>query len=172
MISSRSLDRLHRRRAGGPTPARYEPWLAVVTCMDPRVLPDRALRVAPWETYVLRNAGGRVTDDVLRSLVIAWSERGVDEFAVIHHVDCALLHTTDEHIRAGVEEQLDVDASAIAFCTFDDLDGSVVADVSALRASPLIPDDIPISGFVFVESTVRLRTVVPDRRSLLEGALR
>jgi carbonic anhydrase len=143
----------------------HRPWIAVVTCMDPRVQAARALRIDPADAYVLRNAGGRVTDDVIRSLVFAWSARDVDEFVVMHHCDCGLLHSTDDELRRGVEEQLvDADASQLGFATFDDLDASVVADVEAIRSSPLIPDDIPITGYVFDERTCRVRAIVTDRR--------
>lgn len=167
MIASRSLHRLYRPRDERTAAARQRPWLAVVTCMDPRVQPERALRVEPADVYVLRNAGGRVTDDMLRSLVFAWSAREVDEFVVMHHADCGLLHSTDDELRRGVEQQLDVDASAVQFATFDDLDGSVVADVESLRRSPFIPDDIPITGLVLDEALLRVRTVVGDQGSRL-----
>jgi len=168
VISARSLERWCAPRLE-QAPGASRPWIAVVTCMDPRVQPARALRVDVADAYVLRNGGGRVTEDVIRSLVFAWSARAVDEFVVVHHFDCGLLHSTDEELRHGVEEQLDVDASSIRFATFDDLDGSVVADVAALRRSPLIPDDIPITGLVLDERTLGVRTVVPDRRSLVVG---
>jgi carbonic anhydrase len=167
VIASRSLDRLYRPNDGRAAGGRRSPWLAVVTCMDPRVQPERALRVDPTDVYVLRNAGGRVTDDVVRSLVFAWSAREVDEFVVMHHADCGLLHSTDDELRRGVEEQLDVDASALEFAAFDDLDRSVVADVEVLRQSPLIPDDIPITGLVLDEVRLRVRTVVADQGSRL-----
>jgi carbonic anhydrase len=118
-------------------------------------------------TYVLRNAGGRVTDDVLRSLVFAWSARDIDEFVVMHHTDCGLLRSTEEELRRGVEGVLDVDASGMHFATFDDLDGSVISDVQALRDAPMIPSEISISGIVLDETTTRLRTIVEDPRSRL-----
>ena len=96
MIDARSLERLYRGPGVRTDDAAQRPWLSIVTCMDPRVRPERALRVDPADAYVLRNAGGRVTDDVLRSLVFAWSARDVDEFTVIHHADCGLLYRTDE----------------------------------------------------------------------------
>jgi carbonic anhydrase len=137
--------------------------------MDPRVQPERALQVDPALVYVLRNAGGRVTDDVLRSLVFAWSARDVDEFVVMHHADCGLLHRTDDQLRRGVEEQLEVDASKMQFATFDDVDASVVADVQVLRTDPMIPGDIPISGVILDEATSRVRTVVADQGSRLNA---
>lgn len=169
MIRSRSLEQLYAPLDPAARRAARHPWLVVVTCMDPRVRPEPALQVAQSETYVLRNAGGRVTDDVLRSLVFAWSARDVEEIAVVHHADCGLLHGDEAALRHGVEEQLAVDASELVFAAFDDVDASVEADVEVIRTSPFVPDDLPVTGFVFDELTRRVRAVVTDRRSELRA---
>ena len=122
--------------------------VAVVTCMDARLLPSRFLGLEEGDAHVIRNAGGRAKD-ALRSLVISQRLLGTNEVAVIHHTDCGMLTFSNDDLYAKVEQDLGADASDIDFLPFPDLEQSVRDDVKLLSDSPLIPDDIPIRGFVY-----------------------
>jgi carbonic anhydrase len=137
-------------------PARH---VAVLTCMDARLDPARFLGLEEGDAHVIRNAGGRADTDAIRSLVISYKLLGTREFLVIHHVDCGMLTFTNDQLRDQLRRDLNADASNIDFLPFADLDESVRQDVQTLRASPLIPNDIPITGFVYDVRTGRLREV-------------
>jgi carbonic anhydrase len=137
--------------------------VAVVTCMDARILPSRVLGIDIGEAHVIRNAGGRA-QEALRSLVISQQLLGTREVAVIHHTDCGMLTFTNPQLRAKVKETLGADAGGIDFLPFSDVEQSVREDVDFLRASPLIPRDIPIRGFVYDVKTGTLTEVASAPR--------
>ena len=145
--------------AKGDLPAPPARRLAVLTCMDARLDPAKALGLAEGDAHVIRNAGGRASDDALRSLVISQQLLGTREVLVIHHTDCGMLTFTNEQLRAKLARDLNADASGIDFLPFSDLEESVRQDVATIRSSPLIPDDIPVRGFVYDVRTGRLREV-------------
>ena len=126
-------------------PARQ---FAVITCMDARIDPARALGLEEGDVHVIRNAGGRV-QDALRSIVVSQRLLGTDEVLVIHHTDCGMLSFKNEDLYAKVKEDLGADASDIDFLPFPDLEQSVRDDVELLKDSPLVPDDVSIRGFVY-----------------------
>ena len=132
--------------------------VAIVTCMDARIDPAKALGLDEGDAHVIRNAGGRA-QDALRSLVISQRLLGTREVVVLHHTDCGMLTFTDDELRDKVRHELGADASHIAFLPFKDLDESVRLDVAYLRASPLIPADVPIRGFVYDVRTGTVREV-------------
>ena len=136
-------------------PARH---VAVVTCMDARILPSQILGLAEGDAHVIRNAGGRARD-ALRSLVISQRLLGTTEVAVIHHTDCGMVTFTNDTLKAKVKQDLGADTGDLDFLPFSDLDRSVRDDLAFLRASPLIPQSIPIRGFVYDVKTGRLREV-------------
>ena len=137
-------------------PARQ---VAVLVCMDARIDPAKALGLAEGDAHVIRNAGGRASDDALRSLAISHELLGTREVVVVHHTDCGMLTFTNDQIRQRLRDRLGADASAIDFLPFGDLDQSVRDDVAAIRSSPLIPDDVAVSGFVYDVRSGRLRRV-------------
>jgi carbonic anhydrase len=146
MISAESLSRLYRPGAApAPTP---DAWLAIVACMDHRLTPETRLGLRRGDAYVIRNAGGRVTDDVVRSLIVATHVLGVNECVVIHHTDCRMMHLSEARVRSDVEQRLHLDASELELLAFTDLDDCVHADVTALRMSPWLAADLPVAGFV------------------------
>jgi len=135
--------------------------VAIVTCMDARIDPAKALGLEEGDAHVIRNAGGRAHEE-LRSLVISEQLLGTREVVVIHHTDCGMLTFTDDELRGKVQKALGADATHIAFLPFHDLDESVRADVAYLRSSPLIPKEIPVRGFVYDVRTGAVREVPVD----------
>jgi carbonic anhydrase len=138
-------------------PARQ---VAVLTCMDARLHPERFLGLDIGDAHVIRNAGGRASDDAVRSLIISSKLLGTREFVVIHHSDCGMLTFTTQELQKRLTEETGADASGIEFLTFADLEESVLEDVRRIRESPFIPDDIPVSGCVYDVRTGRLKEVV------------
>src|SRR5918912_3341994 len=124
-------------------PARQ---VAVLTCMDARLHPEKFLGLEVGDAHVIRNAGGRASQDAIRSLAISERLLGTTEIVVIHHTDCGMLTFQNAELAAKIQADLGVNASDWDFLPFSDLEASVRDDVAALRNSPLIPRDIPISG--------------------------
>lgn len=122
---------------------------AILVCMDARIDPAKALGLGEGDAHVIRNAGGRATDDALRSLVISSQLLGTREFVVIHHTDCGMLTFTNQELHAQLRRDLGADATAIDFLPFSDVEESVRQDVAIIRSSPLIPQDISVRGFVY-----------------------
>jgi carbonic anhydrase len=137
-------------------PARQ---VAVLVCMDARIDPAKVLGLAEGDAHVIRNAGGRASDDALRSLAISHELLGTREVVVVHHTDCGMLTFTNDQIRQRLRDRLGADASGIDFLPFGDLDQSVRDDVATIRSSPLIPDDVAVGGFVYDVRSGRLRRV-------------
>ncbi|MEA2528696.1 MAG: carbonic anhydrase [Thermomicrobiales bacterium] len=140
-----------------PMPPRRR--AAVLVCMDARIDPAKALGLEEGDAHVIRNAGGRASDDAIRSLVISYKLLGTREFAVIHHTDCGMLTFTNEQLREQLKRDLGADASAIDFLPFSDLDEGVRRDVATIRSSPLVPEDIPVRGFVYDVRSGQLREI-------------
>lgn len=132
----------------GSLPARPHLGLAVLTCMDARLDPARALGLSEGDAHVIRNAGGRASDDAIRSLTVSHLVAGVSQFAVIHHTDCAMMMHADETLRSALAAR-GVDASGVEFLTFDSLSASVREDVDRLRSSPFFADTIVVRGYVY-----------------------
>jgi carbonic anhydrase len=125
----------------------------VLTCMDARLHPARFLGLEEGDAHVIRNAGGRASDDAIRSLVISEQLLGTNTIVVIHHTDCGMLTFSNNDLRTKIKQELHANADNIDFLPFGNLEQSVRDDVATLKASPLIPDNIEISGFIYdVES--------------------
>lgn len=134
-------------------PGRAKKSLAVVTCMDSRIEPLAMLGLAPGDAKIFRNAGARVTDDVLRSVVLAVHLLDVRRICIVQHTDCAMTKYTDPELRALLHERTGEDTDGWTFRTLDDQHAALVADVATIEACPLIPDDVVVAGFVYdVES--------------------
>jgi carbonic anhydrase len=129
--------------------------------MDARLIPASFLGLQEGDAHVIRNAGGRASEDAIRSLVISYELLGTRECMVIHHVDCGMLTFSNEDLRQRLQDSLGADASGIDFLPFSDLDESVRQDVATIRSSTLVPDDIPVTGFVYDVRTGKLREVQP-----------
>lgn len=143
-----------------PTPPARQ--VAVVTCMDARLHPEKFLGLEVGDAHVIRNAGGRVSEDAIRSLVISERLLGTNEIVVIHHTDCGMLTFENEDLTEKIQEDLGVDTTGRDFLPFSDLEQSVRDDVQIIRDSDLIPDDIQVSGAIYDVHTGELREVVRD----------
>jgi len=145
-------------------PARQ---FAILTCMDARLDPAKYAGLAEGDAHVIRNAGGRASDDAIRSLVISHKLLGTKEWFVIHHTDCGMALFTDDIIRDLLAKSLKTaaidgkgwhnieesggsdEANHVAFLTFKNLEASVVEDVRRIRQHPLVAKHIPIYGYVY-----------------------
>ena len=133
--------------------------VAIVTCMDSRLHVAPALGLALGDAHILRNAGGRVTEDMIRSLVISQQQMGTREIVVLHHTDCGAQTFNNEDFQEHLKCELGVDVSGQDFLPFQDIDESVREDMKLLRESPLIPDDVIISGAVYDVDTGSMREI-------------
>ena len=171
MISAESLQGFYRPAGASPQrAARRGLRFVILTCMDPRLRPEQSLGLSVGDAYVVRNAGGRVSDDTLRSLMVALSEQGAREVVVIHHSDCAVGRHTNEELRVTVQRDAGVDASRVDFLTFNDIAGSVRDDVARISSCREIPRDVTVVGFTCDTDTGTLQLVVGSPRSQLPAA--
>ena len=134
------------------------PHVAVVACMDHRLDPVAALGLAEGEGQVIRNAGGVVTDDVIRSLAISQHVLGTEEIVLVHHTDCGMLTFSDEDFRSGIEAEVG-ERPAWHSEAFADLEDDVRASRKRILDSPYIPIKDSVRGFVFDVATGRLTEV-------------
>ena len=140
-------------------PIKPKTKVAIVTCMDSRLHVAQALGLALGDAHILRNAGGRVTEDMIRSLVISQQQLGTREIVVLHHTDCGAQTFKNEEFTAHLHKELGVDVSDQDFLPFTDVEESVREDMALLRQSPLIPSDVEISGAVYDVDTGRMTVV-------------
>ncbi|MBC8141749.1 MAG: carbonic anhydrase [Armatimonadetes bacterium] len=134
--------------------------VAVVTCMDARLHPEAFLGLNIGDAHMIRNAGGRVSDDALRSLAISEQLLGTQEIVVIHHTDCGMMTFQNSDLREKIQADLGVDVGERDFLPFSDLEQSVRDDMAIIKNSPLIPDSIPVSGAVYDVRTGKVTPVV------------
>ena len=157
-LLSNAPEHAARSQPSGPSaaPARH---LAVVACMDARLDLFAILALKPGDAHIIRNAGGIVTDDTIRSLVLSQQLLGTREVILIHHTDCGLHGRTDEEIATTVEKSTGTRPS-FPFLTFTDTTGSVRSSMTRLSESPLIVSD-HLRGFVYDVETGHLNAVDP-----------
>jgi len=144
----------------GLPPARP---LAVLSCIDARLHPTKFLGLGIGDAHVLRNAGGRATDDAIRSLLISSWLLGTREFLVIHHTDCGMLAFTDQVLRDKIRDEAGVDTD-MEFLAFSDLDQSVRDDVDRLVGTKGFPEGVSVAGLIYDTKTGTLRTVVEPKQ--------
>ena len=163
-------------------PARQ---FAILTCMDARLDPAKFAGLSEGDAHVIRNAGGRASDDAIRSLVISYKLLGTREWFVIHHTDCGMLTFTNEVMRELLAKSLDTASfhngqwrdpgtgggspagEYMEWLTIKDLAKSVISDVTRIRHHPLVPSKIPIYGYIYNVSSGKL-VEVPEAMSLGE----
>jgi carbonic anhydrase len=147
---------------------------AILTCMDARLDPAKYAGLSEGDAHVIRNAGGRASDDAIRSLVISYKLLGTKEWFVIHHSNCGMEFFTDETMRGLLAKSLETaalgeagfydvgtgpgstEAAYIDWLTIADRNASVVEDVERIRRHPLVPKNIPIYGYVYEVETGKL----------------
>ena len=132
--------------------------IAIVACMDARLNPHALLGLEEGDAHVIRNAGGVITDDEIRSLAISQRLLGTEEIMLIHHTDCGMLTFKDDDFRQSVEEDCGI-KPAWAAEAFPDLDDDVRQSIARIEASPFIPRKESIRGFVYDVETGGLREV-------------
>jgi carbonic anhydrase len=132
--------------------------LAVVACMDARLNVYGMLGLQEGDAHVIRNAGGVVTDDEIRSLAISQRLLGTEEIILIHHTDCGMLTFTDDQFKASIEEETGIKPEWAAEA-FPDLEADVRQSIARIKASPFIPRKDSIRGFVYEVESGRLREV-------------
>jgi len=135
--------------------------LAVLTCIDSRIDPLALLGLRPGDAKIIRNAGARVTDDALRSLVLAVNLLGVTRVCVVQHTECAMVGSTDDQIRARISAARGVDASGWDFLATTDQSATLRDDIVRIRSCPLLPADLHVGGFVFDVHTGELVIAEP-----------
>jgi carbonic anhydrase len=132
--------------------------LAVLACMDARLNPYALLGLREGDAHIIRNAGGVVTDDEIRSLAISQRLLGTEEIILIHHTDCGMLTFTDDEFKRSVQDDVGIKPEWAAEA-FPDLDEDVRQSVARIQASPFIPRKDSVRGFVYEVETGRLREV-------------
>ncbi len=134
--------------------------LAIVACMDARLTVEQALGLKTGEAHIIRNAGGIVTEDALRSLIISHHLLGTQEFIIINHTDCGMLTFKDEDLRVELQEKTGTATVApVHFHAFRDPEENVRVQVQRVKSHPWIPKHVSVRGFVYDVKTGRLHEV-------------
>ncbi len=159
-VTDELLAKNARYAATFPSPLPHVPTahLAVIACMDARLNVYGALGLTEGEAHVIRNAGGVVTDDAIRSLAISQRLLGTTEIVLVHHTRCGMLTFTDDQFKAAIEADTGIRPPWAAEA-FGDLDGDVRQSVARIKASPFVPHTDRVRGFVFDVDTGLLREV-------------
>jgi carbonic anhydrase len=148
----------------GDLAVRPRRHLAVLACMDSRILFERCLGLKPGDAHMIRNAGGIATEDAMRSLIVSHHLLDTQEFIVINHTDCGLLKVREDELKNRLAEKMGTSAGAPAhFHAFDDLEENVRQQVRRVKSHPWIPKHIPVRGFVYDVKTGALTEVAEAR---------
>ncbi|MFM1951290.1 MAG: hypothetical protein RJA33_84 [Actinomycetota bacterium] len=123
--------------------------LAIVTCMDSRINPLSVVGMRSGDAKILRNAGARVTEDVLRTLVLATYLLGVNRILVMPHTQCRMAESTEEEIHAKIDADFGVNTSSLEFRTTNDLHGALAIDVNRVRSYPLLNTGVTVGGAIY-----------------------
>jgi carbonic anhydrase len=159
LAANEIYSRTHELRRLTPRPERK---LAVLTCMDTR-LSIRTLGLKTGDAHIIRNAGGIVTDDSLRSLLVSHYLLGTEEFMIINHTDCGLMHASEQELRVRIQNRAGTAAIAPAhFYAFQNIDQNVREQLQKLRTHPWIPKEVAVRGFVYDVSSGLLREIEGD----------
>ena len=154
----RNADSYSEAFAGGELPPPPAKRVAVVACMDARLNPYALLGLHEGDAHVIRNAGGVITDDEIRSLAISQRLLGTEAIMLIHHTDCGMLTFSDDDFRRQVQHETGVKPEWAAEA-FDDLEEDVHQSIARIKASPFIPKKDHVRGFIYEVETGGLREV-------------
>ncbi len=137
--------------------------LAVVACMDYRIPLAEAFGLGPGDAYIIRNAGGVVTEDVIRSLLVAHYRLGVEEVLIVNHTECGMQTFKDEELRADIRKRRGTDTIAPEqFHAFGSLEENVRQQIQRIKSHPWMPAMIRVNGCIYDVHTGRLSVVAPD----------
>lgn len=136
--------------------------LAIVTCMDSRIDPLAMLGLAKGDAKILRNAGARVTDDVLRTLVLAVHLLAVERVMIVAHTDCRMTKVTDDDVHAAILASAGLDTRSLDFGAIDDQQAVLARDIQRVRSSPYLPAGLPVLGGIYDLDTGRIEIQVPE----------
>jgi carbonic anhydrase len=136
--------------------------LGIVTCMDSRIEPLALLGLRPGDAKILRNAGARVTEDVLRTLVLAVHLLGVNRVLLMPHTRCRMVQAEDSAVHEAIKKRSGLDTRSLDFRLITDQEAVLRADLRRIRSSPYLPDDLPVAGVVYDVDTGRLRPLRED----------
>lgn len=153
----RSNEAYARSFTKGDLPLPPSKQIAVVACMDARLDVHKILGLQEGDAHVIRNAGGVVTDDAIRSLVISQRLLGTREVILVHHTDCGMVTFTDDQVKRQIEEEVGI-RPPFALEAFPDLERDVLQSIARIKASPFIPHK-DVRGFIYDVGTGRLREV-------------
>jgi carbonic anhydrase len=144
----------------GDLAVRPKRHVAVLACMDSRILFEHCLGLHPGDAHMIRNAGGIATDDALRSLIVSHHLLDTQEFIIINHTDCGLLKVREDELKARLTEKMGTSSAEPAhFHAFDDLEENVRQQMRRVKSHPWIPKHIPVRGFVYDVKTGKLKEV-------------
>ena len=144
----------------GELSVRPKRRVAVLACMDSRILFEHCLGLKPGDAHMIRNAGGIATEDALRSLIVSHHLLDTQEFIIINHTDCGLLRVKEDELRQRLAEKTGATADSPAhFHAFDDLESNVRQQIQRVRSHPWIPKHIPVRGFIYDVKTGKLSEV-------------
>jgi carbonic anhydrase len=156
LVANEIYSHTHELRRLTPRPERK---LAILTCMDTR-LSIRTLGLRTGDAHIIRNAGGIVTDDTLRSLLVSHYLLGTEEIMVINHTDCGLMHTNEQDLRTRIQNLTGTAAVAPSFFyTFQNIEENVRHQLQKLRTHPWIPKTVAVRGFVYDVTSGLLREI-------------
>ena len=130
--------------------------LAIITCMDSRISPLALVGMQPGDAKILRNAGARVTDDVLRTLVLATYLLGVNRILVMPHTDCRMANETESQIHQTIESQFGVDTRSVEFRTVENQRDALAYDVARIRSYPLLKSGVVVGGAIYDVATGKI----------------
>jgi carbonic anhydrase len=144
----------------GDLAVRPKRHVAVLACMDSRILFEHCLGLHPGDAHMIRNAGGIATDDALRSLIVSHHLLDTQEFIIINHTDCGLLKVREDELKARLAQKMGTSSDTpVHFHAFDDLEANVRQQIERVKSHPWIPKHIPVRGFVYDVKTGKLNEV-------------
>ncbi len=133
--------------------------LAILACMDSRILFEMCMGVKLGDAHMIRNAGGIATEDAIRSLIVSHHLLGTQEFVIINHTDCGLLKKNESELQAEMRKKMGEPREPLHFHAFDNLEQNVREQIRRVKTHPWIPKEIPVRGFIYDVKTGQLQEV-------------